>query len=106
MLVVWAIRLWSKSADRVRHDALTNVGATIQAELARRAVDDQAEAILRAVIEIYAAGDETVRAAIRKLFDRHKSFRWAAHLPRDWDGSGGRLAGTVGQRTASRKPRS
>lgn len=46
-------------------DAFTNMGAGIQADLARLAVDDQAEAVLRAVIEMYVAGDEAVRAAVR-----------------------------------------
>jgi hypothetical protein len=26
-----------------------------------------------------------IRAAVRRLFDRYTSFRWAAHLPREWD---------------------
>lgn len=34
------------------------MGAIIQADLARLAVDDQAEAVLRVVIELYAAGDQ------------------------------------------------
>jgi hypothetical protein len=50
-------------------------------ELGRLAVDDRAEAAVRAVVEVYAAGGETVR----RLFDRYTSFRWAAHLPREWD---------------------
>jgi hypothetical protein len=60
-------------------------GAAIEAELGRLAVDDRAEAAVRAVVEVYAAGGETVRAAVRRLFDRYTSFRWAAHLPREWD---------------------
>jgi hypothetical protein len=66
-------------------DAFINMGATIRADLARLAVDDEAEAVLRAVIELYAAGAETARAAVRQLFDRYTSFRWAAHLPREWN---------------------
>jgi len=62
-----------------------NLGANLQRELARLGVDDQAETILRAAIEVYATGDESVRAAVRQLFDRYPSFRWAAHLPPDWD---------------------
>jgi hypothetical protein len=61
------------------------LGATIQRELTLLAVDDQAEAVLRAALEVYAAGDEPVRAAVRQLFDRYTSFRWAAHLPLEWD---------------------
>jgi hypothetical protein len=34
---------------------------------------------------MYATGDQTVRAAIRQLFDRYTSFRWAARLPRRWN---------------------
>ena len=60
-------------------------GAAIEAELGRLAVDDRAEAAVRAAVEVYAAGGETVRAAVRRLFDRYTSFRWAAHLPREWD---------------------
>jgi hypothetical protein len=71
--------------DIMDPDAFENMGTRIQAELARLGVDDQAKAVLRAVIELYAAGDETVRVAVRQLFDRYTSFRWAAHLPREWD---------------------
>jgi hypothetical protein len=60
-------------------------GAAIEAELGRLGVNDRAEAAVRAVVEVYAAGDETVRATVRRLFDRYPSFRWAAHLPREWD---------------------
>jgi hypothetical protein len=60
-------------------------GAAIEAELGRLALDDRAEATVRAVVEAYATGGETVRAAVRRLFDRYTSFRWAAHLPREWD---------------------
>ena len=42
-------------------------GAAIKAALDRLGVDDRAE------------------AAVRRLFDRYTSFRWAAHLPREWD---------------------
>jgi hypothetical protein len=66
-------------------DALRNMGATIRAGLAKLAVDDRAETVLRAVIEVYAAGGEAVRVAVRRMFDRYSSFRWAAHLPRMWD---------------------
>lgn len=75
----------TKPVDVTDPNAFMNMGAAIQADLARLAVDDQAEAVLRAVIDLYAAGDETVRAAVRQRFDRYTSFRWAAHLPRDWD---------------------
>ncbi|MEU6074224.1 hypothetical protein [Micromonospora sp. NPDC047074] len=63
---------------------LDDIGAAVQAKLARLAVGDRAETVLRAVVEAYATGDESARAAIRRLFDRHSSFRWAAHLPREW----------------------
>lgn len=64
--------------------AFTNLGATIEADLRRLNVGDRAQAVLRAVVQAYAGGDETVRAAIRRLFDRYTSFRWAANLPRQW----------------------
>jgi hypothetical protein len=41
--------------------------------------------VLRALIDGYGAGDEAERVAIRRLFDRYTSFRWAAHLPGEWD---------------------
>jgi hypothetical protein len=66
-------------------DRPEDLGAVIEAELAGLAVGDQAEAVLRAVLSLYAAGGDDVRVAIRRLFDRYTSFRWAAHLPRDWD---------------------
>jgi hypothetical protein len=66
-------------------NAVMNMGAAIEADRARLAVDDQAEAILRAVVELYVAGDEAVRPAIRRLFGRYTSFRWAAQLPGEWN---------------------
>ncbi|MBO3751048.1 hypothetical protein J5X84_33670 [Streptosporangiaceae bacterium NEAU-GS5] len=71
--------------DVTGRDALENLGAGIAADLARLNVADQAETVLRAAIDLYATGDEPVRAAVRQLFNWHTSFRWAAHLPRDWD---------------------
>ncbi|MFG2041771.1 hypothetical protein [Dactylosporangium sp. NPDC048998] len=65
--------------------ALRDLGASIRAELAALGVGGRSEAVLRAVVEAYAAGDGTVRTAIRGLFERYPSFRWAAHLPPDWD---------------------
>ena len=65
--------------------AFENLGATIEAALASLPVNDQAVVVLRAIIARYAGGDEADRAAIRRLFNRYTSFRWAAHLPRDWD---------------------
>lgn len=41
----------------------------------------EAEAALRALIAVYAQGDETVRESVRGLFSRYTSFRWATHLP-------------------------
>jgi hypothetical protein len=73
-----------RKVDFNDREAVRNLGATIAADLARLGVADQAEAVLRAAIERYAAGDEAVRVAIRRLFDRYTSFRWAAHLPREW----------------------
>jgi len=61
-----------------------NLGATIEAELAGLGLEQQAAAVLRAVIDLYAGGDETIREAVRRLFARYTSFRWAAYLPREW----------------------
>jgi hypothetical protein len=69
-------------------DAVMTMGVTIGEELARLGVDDRAEAVLRAVIRLYAGGDEATRTAVRQLFDRYGLFRWAAHLPRDWSTAG------------------
>lgn len=44
-----------------------------------------AEGVLLAIIARYADGDANARQTIRDLFDRYTSFRWAAHLPREWD---------------------
>jgi hypothetical protein len=41
----------------------------------------EAEAVLRTMLATYAHGDDATRVAIRRLFDRYTSFRWAAHLP-------------------------
>ncbi|WP_369251261.1 hypothetical protein [Streptomyces sp. R41] len=51
------------------------------APLDEAGVRDQAESALRSVIAVYEYGDEALRAAIRALFSRYTSFRWAAHLP-------------------------
>jgi hypothetical protein len=69
--------------DRSDPDAIMNLGSRIEAALAELGVEEQAEAVLRAVIDVYDAGDETARVADRHLFDRYTSFRWAAHLPRE-----------------------
>jgi hypothetical protein len=65
--------------------AFKNIGVRIETALAKLDVTDRAEALLRAVIDLYAAGNDTTRTAVRGLFDRYTSFRWAAHLPRDWN---------------------
>lgn len=44
----------------------------------------ETESVLRPLLHRYATGDETTRVAIRALFNRYTSFRWAAHLPRGW----------------------
>lgn len=72
------------AASPVDLDKLDTLGETVEHELARLNVNDQAEAVLRGIIDLYATGDEPVRTAIRRLFDKYTGFRWAAHLPRDW----------------------
>lgn len=74
----------TQPADITDPDALMDMDTTIQADLARLSVDDQAEAVLRVIVECYTAGDEAVRATIRRLFDRYGFFQWGAHLHRDW----------------------
>jgi hypothetical protein len=64
---------------------LNNLGASIEADMAQLGVGDQAEMLLRELVELYAAVDDKVRLRIRGLFDRYSSFRWAAHLPREWN---------------------
>lgn len=51
--------------------------------LVEAGVKTEAEAALRAVIALYAEGGETVRAAVRALFNRYTSFRWAVHVPHE-----------------------
>jgi hypothetical protein len=74
-----------RPVDASDREAMANLGATIAADIERLGVDDRAQAVLRAIVETYADGDESVREAIRRMFDRYTSFRWAAHLPREWD---------------------
>jgi hypothetical protein len=65
-------------------EAFKSIGPRIEAQLAELGVDDAAERVLRAVVDLYAGGDADTRTAIRQLFDRYKWFRDAAHLPREW----------------------
>ncbi|WP_055589787.1 hypothetical protein [Peterkaempfera griseoplana] len=44
-------------------------------------VRPEAEAALRHVLSLYTVGDEDLRADLRALLDRHRSFRWATTLP-------------------------
>ncbi|HEX6869687.1 MAG TPA: hypothetical protein VF163_01200 [Micromonosporaceae bacterium] len=40
--------------------------------------------MLRAIIDLYATDEAATRTAIREMFNRYPSFRWAAQLPRMW----------------------
>lgn len=51
------------------------------APLDEAGVRAEAESVLRALIAVYAQGDEALRASVRALFSCHPSFRWATHLP-------------------------
>ncbi|NEA66202.1 hypothetical protein [Streptomyces sp. SID12488] len=51
------------------------------APLDEAGVRAEAESALRALIAVYAQGDEALRASVRGLFSRCTSFRWATHLP-------------------------
>ncbi|MFD9701449.1 hypothetical protein [Lentzea sp. NPDC059081] len=46
-------------------------------------VDAEAGAALADLLDHYERGDEPARAAVRAIFDRYPSFRWAATLPFD-----------------------
>jgi hypothetical protein len=47
----------------------------------RAGVRDEAAAVLRAMIDAYATGDEATRMVVRGLFERYPSFRWAVQSP-------------------------
>ncbi|MEV6966649.1 hypothetical protein AB0M47_16185 [Hamadaea sp. NPDC051192] len=46
-----------------------------------------AERVLRSLINVYAESTEPDRAALRRLLDRYRYFRWGAHLPYEWTGA-------------------
>jgi hypothetical protein len=77
--------LANRPVDIMEPDWVEKMGARVAAGLAALGVEDEAVAVLRALVEHYAAGDDDARAEIRSLFDQHPSFRWAAHLPQEWD---------------------
>ncbi|GHJ44322.1 hypothetical protein Cs7R123_16640 [Catellatospora sp. TT07R-123] len=62
-------------------ERLPQLGEDVAAALSALDVGDRAEAVLGEMVELYAAGDGGTRAAVRELFDRYPSFRWAAQLP-------------------------
>ncbi|WP_328478222.1 hypothetical protein OHA21_26610 [Actinoplanes sp. NBC_00393] len=43
-----------------------------------------AAAALAALLDAYEAGGPPVREQVRDIFRTYRSFRWAAHLPREW----------------------
>ena len=49
--------------------------------LDKAGVRGQAEKFLSELIEYYPTGDDAMRQSIRKLFEDHPSFSWAATLP-------------------------
>jgi len=49
--------------------------------LDRAKVRAQAEGLLSEIIEYYPTADADMRQTIRKLFENHRSFTWAATLP-------------------------
>ena len=49
--------------------------------LDKAGVRTQAEQFLSELIEYYPTADDAMRQAIRKLFEDHRSFTWAATLP-------------------------
>lgn len=60
--------------------------ASVDSPARQPGVEERADAVLRAIIDRYARGDDRARTAIRHLFDRYSSFGWAVHLPREWHG--------------------
>jgi len=69
----------TQPVDIVDADSLWNM----QDPLAQVGIKAEAHAALRAVLELYDSGGETMRAEVRTLFDRCRYFRWAAHIPLD-----------------------
>jgi hypothetical protein len=59
------------------------LGHRIARELAALGLGDATHSVLRTLLDAYEEGPEPVRVAVRGLFDRYSSFRWAAHLPRE-----------------------
>lgn len=59
--------------DVVEPGAVENMATAVRAELTQLAVDDRAEAVLRALIELYNGSDETVRAAVAHLSARDQA---------------------------------
>ena len=43
-------------------------------------IKSEAEALLESILRRYSVSDETTRIAIRRLFERYSSFRWASSL--------------------------
>jgi len=50
-------------------------------------LEASAELVLRSLISVYAQGDEPTRASIRQMLERHRYFRWGAHLAYEWHGA-------------------
>jgi hypothetical protein len=55
------------------------------APVAEAGVEAEAAAALEALLDAYETGGSPARAEVRDIFRAHPSFRWAAHLPRDWE---------------------
>ncbi len=45
----------------------------------------EAAAALEALLDAYEIGGSSAREEIRGIFRDYRSFRWAAHLPREWE---------------------
>jgi hypothetical protein len=59
--------------------------------LAEAGIEVEARAVLRALLASYAEGGAEDREAVRGIFRRYTSFRWAAHIPLDTTVEGFRL---------------
>ena len=63
-------------ADRLRPGPAPVERAGVAAEVA---------AALEALLDAYETGGSPVREEVREIFRAYRSFRWAAHLPREWE---------------------
>jgi hypothetical protein len=59
--------------------------------LVEAGIETEGRAALRALVDLYAEGDEETREAAREVFRQYTSFRWGAHIPLDPTSAGVRF---------------